>query len=116
MGPMVWSTISLLKQANKEYMSDPYQFQRLPHIDGGRFHQSRLTKTKNTLVDAWSGDHLGLYSSLGAVDRIGPAETRSYAAIGDLKFNLGRQNLKVLTKALVAKVALEKGAQNEAAR
>jgi hypothetical protein len=72
-----------------------------------------VTKTKNTLVDAWGGDHFGFYSSLGAVDRTGVAGTRSYAATGYLKPNLGRQNLKVLTKALVSKVILEKGTQSE---
>lgn len=60
-----------------------------------------------TLRDAYSGDHYGFYSSLGAVDRSGEKGTRSYAASGYLKPNLGRANLKVLTEALVAKIVLE---------
>ncbi|TKA79948.1 hypothetical protein B0A49_01278 [Cryomyces minteri] len=63
--------------------------------------------TDNTLVDAWSGDHLGFYSSLGAVDRTGDRGTRSYAATGYLRPNLGRPNLKVLTEAHAAKVILD---------
>jgi len=62
-----------------------------------------------TLVDAYSGDHYGFYSSLGAVDRTGNKGTRSYAASGYLKPNLGRGNLKVLTEALVSRVMLENG-------
>jgi choline dehydrogenase-like flavoprotein len=65
-----------------------------------------VSKYKNTLHDAWSGDHFGFYSSLGAVDRIGNAGTRSYAATGYLKPNLGRPNLKVLTSALVSRILL----------
>lgn len=72
-----------------------------------------VTKTKNSLNDAWSGDHLGFYSSLGAIDRTENPGTRSYAATGYLKPNLGRSNLKVLTKALVSKVILENGSQTE---
>lgn len=68
-----------------------------------------VTKTKKTLVDAWSGDHLGFYSSLGAVDRTENKGTRSYAATGYLKPNLARHNLKVLTKALVSRVIIEGG-------
>jgi len=66
-----------------------------------------VTKTKNTLKDAWSGDHLGFYSSLGAVDRVGDPGTRSYSASGYLKPNLGRHNLKVLTEATASKIVLD---------
>jgi GMC oxidoreductase len=72
-----------------------------------------VSKSKNTLHDAWSGDHLGFYSSLGAVDRTGNIGTRSYAATGYLKPNLGRPNLKVLTGALASKVLLEISGQEE---
>jgi hypothetical protein len=72
-----------------------------------------VSKSKNTLHDAWSGDHLSFYSSLGAVDRTETAGTRSYAATGYLKPNLGRPNLKVLTSALVSKVLLETDGQGE---
>ncbi len=64
-------------------------------------------KTSRTLKDAYSGDHYGFYSSLGAVDRTGAPGTRSYAASGYLKPNLGRPNLKVLTEALVSNVTLD---------
>ena len=58
-----------------------------------------MTGTKNTLHDAWSGDHIGFYSSLGAVNRTDDPGKRSYAATGYLRPNLKRPNLKVLTEA-----------------
>jgi len=58
-----------------------------------------VSKTKNTLVDACSGDHMGFYSSLAAIDRTGNPGTRRYAATEYLKPNLGRPNLKVWTSA-----------------
>ena len=61
----------------------------------------------STLDDAWSGDHLGFYSSLAAVDRTSDKGRRSYAATGYLRPNLGRQNLKVLTEALVTQINLD---------
>ncbi|KAH7343057.1 aryl-alcohol dehydrogenase [Rhexocercosporidium sp. MPI-PUGE-AT-0058] len=72
-----------------------------------------VSKTKNTLVDAWSGDHLGIYSSFGAIDRTGNVGTRSYAATGYPKPNLSRPNLKVLTQALVSKIVLDTSGQGE---
>jgi hypothetical protein len=74
-----------------------------------------VSESKNTLHDAWSGEHLGFYSSLDAVDRTVNSGTRSYAATGYLKPNLVRPNLKVLTGALVSKVPLE-GAEHEMPR
>lgn len=59
-----------------------------------------------TLSDAWSGDHMGFYSSLGAVNRTNDNGKRSYAASGYLRPNLGRSNLKVLTDALATKIVL----------
>lgn len=61
----------------------------------------------STLDDAWSGDHMGFYSSLAAVDRTNDAGRRSYSATGYLRPNLGRQNLKVLTEAMATKVILD---------
>ncbi|KAK5135767.1 hypothetical protein LTR08_004753 [Meristemomyces frigidus] len=61
----------------------------------------------STLVDAWSGDHMGFYSSLGAVNRTSDPGKRSYAATGYLRPNLDRPNLKVLTSALVSKIVLD---------
>lgn len=63
--------------------------------------------TGNTLVDAWSGDHLGFYSSLGAVNRTTDPGKRSYAATGYLRPNLGRKNLKVLTEAQATRIVLD---------
>ena len=57
--------------------------------------------------DAWSGSLLGGYSNLSAVDRGQGPGTRSYAVTGYLTPNSGRQNLKILTEATVAKVALD---------
>jgi choline dehydrogenase-like flavoprotein len=61
----------------------------------------------STLSDAWSGDHLGFYSSLGAVDRSGDNGKRSYAATGYLRPNLWRKNLRVVTQAQATKLLLE---------
>lgn len=63
--------------------------------------------TENNLHDAWSGDHLGFYSSLGAVNRTTDKGKRSYAASGYLRPNLGRPNLKVLTEAQATKIVLQ---------
>ncbi|KAJ4296660.1 hypothetical protein N0V90_006708 [Kalmusia sp. IMI 367209] len=61
----------------------------------------------NTLSDAWSGDHMGFYSSLAAIDRSFDAGNRSYAATGYLRPNLHRNNLRVLTEAHATKVLLD---------
>ncbi|WPH01193.1 alcohol oxidase [Acrodontium crateriforme] len=62
----------------------------------------------STLKDAWSGDHMGFYSSLAAVSREADENgRRSYAATGYLKPNLGRKNLKVLCESLVSKITLD---------
>lgn len=63
--------------------------------------------SENTLTDAWSGDHLGFYSSLAAVDRSSDVGKRSYSATAYLRPHLGRRNLKVLTEALVTKIILD---------
>ena len=60
-----------------------------------------------TLNDAWSGDHMGFYSSLGAVNRSTDPGRRSYAATGYLRPNQGRPNLKCLVEALVTKITLD---------
>ncbi|KAI9662535.1 MAG: hypothetical protein M1821_008702 [Bathelium mastoideum] len=86
---------------------------RMPFEDDFCAAAFEVTGTKNSLVDAWSGDHLGFYSSLGAVDRTNDKGNRSYSATGYLRPNLGRPNLKVLTEALASKVLLEQnGAGN----
>ena len=63
-----------------------------------------VTGKPDTLHDAWSGDHMGFYSSLGAVNRTDDPGKRSYAATGYLRPNLGRPNLKVLTQAQATKI------------
>lgn len=65
-----------------------------------------VSGTQKTIRDAWSGDHLGFYSSLGAVNRSTDPGRRSYAATGYIKPNIGRPNLKVLTEAHAAKIIL----------
>ena len=60
-----------------------------------------------TLHDAWSGDHMGFYSSLATVNRTDDPGRRSYSATGYLRPNLGRPNLKVLTDALVTRITLD---------
>ncbi|OCT54313.1 hypothetical protein CLCR_00793 [Cladophialophora carrionii] len=66
-----------------------------------------VTGTPKTISDAWSGDHLGFFSSLGAVNRTDDPGKRSYAATGYLRPNLGRKNLKVLTEAQATKIVLD---------
>lgn len=67
----------------------------------------------NKLHDAWSGDHYGFYSSLGAVDRTNDKGNRSYAATGYLKPNMSRPNLRVLTDAHASKILLKEGDGSE---
>ena len=50
--------------------------------------------------DAWSGDHMGFYSSLSSVDRTNQKGTRSYSAVGYLLPNLSRSNLRVICEAM----------------
>ncbi|KAK5105992.1 hypothetical protein LTS08_000108 [Lithohypha guttulata] len=68
-----------------------------------------VTGTKKTISDAWSGDHMGFYSSLGAVDRTDDKGNRSYAATGYIRPNLGRKNLKVLVNAQATQIVLDNG-------
>lgn len=56
--------------------------------------------------DPWDGDHIGIYGSLSATDSQNGG--RSYAATGYLAPNIHRQNLKLLTDAIVCKILLEK--------
>jgi choline dehydrogenase-like flavoprotein len=58
------------------------------------------------LSDAWCGDHMGFYSSLGVVDRSSDAGNSSYAATGYLRPNLHRKNLRVLTEAHATRILL----------
>ncbi|OQO10227.1 hypothetical protein B0A48_04584 [Cryoendolithus antarcticus] len=58
--------------------------------------------------DAWSGDHIGFFNTLGSVCRSGPNKgKRSYAARGYFEANAGRPNLHVLCEALVDNIELE---------
>ncbi|CBF84465.1 hypothetical protein AN9011.2 [Aspergillus nidulans FGSC A4] len=61
----------------------------------------------NMPIDAWSGDHIGFYHTLGAVARTGPNRgKRSYAGIEYYEANRLRPNLKLLCEARVNKVIL----------
>lgn len=62
------------------------------------------TGKPDTLRDPWSGDHIGFYSSMSAINRSDDKGNRSYSATGYLKPNLGRPNLKVLTEAHATKI------------
>lgn len=57
--------------------------------------------------DAWSGTHLGGYSNLSTIDRSQGPGTRSYSVTGYLGPSARRKNLRVLTEALVARIALK---------
>lgn len=57
--------------------------------------------------DPWSGDHIGFYSTMGAVARTGPYKgKRSYAARGYLDLAVGRSNLNILVEACVQRITL----------
>jgi choline dehydrogenase-like flavoprotein len=57
---------------------------------------------------SWSGDHLGIFNTLGTVVRAGPDKgKRSYAARGYFAPNAQRQNLHVLCEAVVTSVKLQ---------
>lgn len=60
-----------------------------------------------TIKDAWGGDHIGFYSSLGVVNRSTDPGKRSYSATGYLRPNLSRPNLRVLTSSHVTKIVLD---------
>lgn len=83
---------------NDYYEPFEYDFCEAAYEVGGK---------ERTLVDAWSGDHMGFYSSLAAISRSDDPGRRSYSATGYLRPNLGRPNLKVLCEALAGRVLLE---------
>ncbi len=60
--------------------------------------------------DAWSGSHMGGYSSLSTIDRSEGSGTRSYAVTGYLTPNSARHNLKIMTEATVARIELDQSA------
>lgn len=83
---------------NDHYMPLEEDFCKAAYDVGGK---------ASTLSDAWSGDHMGFYLSLAAVDRSSDTGNRSYAATGYLRPNLHRKNLRVLTEAYVTKILLD---------
>ena len=102
----------------------PYAAQEGHHGNSGNIHTSfndyyepfeydfckaayEVSGKPSTLVDAWSGDHMGFYSSLAAVNRTTDPGRRSYSATGYLLPNASRGNLKVLTEAMATKIVLE---------
>ena len=59
-------------------------------------------------MDPWSGDHIGFYHTLAAIDRTGTQKgKRSYAARGYFQAVGDRPNLKAVTRALVTKIILD---------
>lgn len=83
---------------NDYYEPFEYDFCKAAYEVGGK---------PNTLNDAWSGDHMGFYSSLASVNRTTDNGRRSYAATGYLRPNLGRTNLKVLCEAMASQIILD---------
>ncbi|KAL4931456.1 GMC family oxidoreductase [Aspergillus undulatus] len=66
------------------------------------------TNIPNRPVDAWSGDHIGFYNTLGTVSRTGPnTGRRSYAGREYYEANKSRPNLKLLSEARVNNVILD---------
>jgi choline dehydrogenase-like flavoprotein len=58
--------------------------------------------------DAWSGDHIGFFHTLGTVTRTGPNKgKRSYSGRDYDEPNASRPNLKLLTEARVNRVILD---------
>ncbi|KAI9708737.1 MAG: hypothetical protein M1820_003692 [Bogoriella megaspora] len=77
-------------------------------VDRDFLHACHQTAGREAVPrDPWSGDHVGFYSTLGAVDSTVRKGTRSYAASAYLEPNLERPNLKVLTEATVCKILLD---------
>ena len=70
---------------------------------------NRITGRTVEPKDAWSGDHIGFYSSLSTIDRTERKGTRSYAASAYLVPNLHRPNLKVLCEATASRIILNQG-------
>ncbi|KAL5042600.1 hypothetical protein BDW71DRAFT_216907 [Aspergillus fruticulosus] len=67
-----------------------------------------MAELPNRPDDAWSGDHIGFYHTLGTVARTGPNKgKRSYAGRDYYEANRSRPNLKLLTEARVNKVILD---------
>lgn len=61
-------------------------------------------------LDPWSGDHIGVFNTLGFIARSGPNKgKRSCAANEYFERNAGRPNLKLLCDALVSEIVLEGG-------
>ena len=57
---------------------------------------------------SWSGDHIGVFNTLGTVIRAGPDKgKRSYAARGYFAANAQRPNLHLLCEAVVSSVKLQ---------
>lgn len=83
---------------------------RVPFEDNFMNACDDIAGMKQRPKDPWSGDHIGFYSGLGAVDRTNQKGTRSYAASGYLAPNLGRTNLKILTEAFASNVILKDNA------
>ncbi|KAL4900424.1 hypothetical protein BDW74DRAFT_188273 [Aspergillus multicolor] len=62
----------------------------------------------NMPVDAWSGDHIGFYHTLGAVARSSPNKgKRSYAGREYYEANRDRPNLRLLCEARVNRVLID---------
>ncbi|KAL4772439.1 GMC oxidoreductase-domain-containing protein [Aspergillus nidulans var. acristatus] len=69
---------------------------------------AEMANLPNMPIDAWSGDHIGFYHTLGAVARTGPNRgKRSYAGSEYYDANRSRPNLKLLCEARVNKVILD---------
>ncbi|EHK22039.1 uncharacterized protein TRIVIDRAFT_71023 [Trichoderma virens Gv29-8] len=69
---------------------------------------AEVTGISQKPADAWSGDHIGFFHSLGTVARTGPDRgKRSYAGRDYYDANRSRPNLKVLCEAHVNKLILK---------
>ncbi|KAL2844541.1 hypothetical protein BJY01DRAFT_235296 [Aspergillus pseudoustus] len=66
------------------------------------------TGLPNKPIDAWSGDHIGFYHTLGTVTRTGPNKgKRSYAGRDYYVPSSDRPNLKLLCEANVNRIVLD---------
>lgn len=78
---------------------------RVPSEDNFIHACDEVAGIKQRPKDSWSGDHIGFYSSLGAMDR---AHQKGQEAMQQVDSpNFGRNNLKILTEALPRNVLLK---------
>ncbi|KAF4310717.1 putative aryl-alcohol dehydrogenase protein [Botryosphaeria dothidea] len=129
-GDPSWSAAAMKKYIHKHQTLDDtdggtFGFAREYHGTSGPIHTSvndtrldiegdwilaskRAAGLPEKSPDPWDGQHIGFFSILGSVARMGEHRgRRSYAARGYFEANAQRPNLKVLCEAQVSNIILE---------